>query len=563
MDRAKSAGFQRGNGSTDDVKDNASLRRSNSLHHAYSSARTLFAWQSYSRRGSAASATSPRVGDASTDTEGTRESREGGREGKVGLSARSGSIGSGFGGRRGSLKNGSQVAEENGGRSEGLPTARRLSLKPVKESNEPSGNSSSAGEIDAASVEDASSKLILNEEQKPSENIPSIVLYPIEHLPSIAPNADADKTAKPVSEEAGDPDQQQRQIDELTTLVAFGVIIPSLTQEGGAGLPLSATSAYQHRFSVPSSCPPAQPPKPTAPPSEPSEPAPRRKRAGSFGGRMQRDYMPPPTANRSLDDSVLDMGSQGVSQAVQFRTVPRRPSLPSTSTTGIFKPSESGATIQSSTPSVRRLSNPHVPTAPTNVPTPPSTQLPPPPLPISLSLPPKPPKPSSTPPPPVEALHIAGVGREFPAFEQKLRSLMTSMVFLKDELIFKKNDVGREMYFLVKGKVEVLNGDLTVCYNVIEKGSFFGELGILYDIPRTASVRAAQNCYCMILSRADLMAVMKDFPLIATRFRKVVQARMRDVQAKRHKKSRLDFVPVIGMVEEEEDCDGTKESAVF
>ena len=51
---------------------------------------------------------------------------------------------------------------------------------------------------------------------------------------------------------------------------------------------------------------------------------------------------------------------------------------------------------------------------------------------------------------------------------------MTSMVFLKDELIIKKNDVGREMYFLVKGKVEVLNRDLTTCYNVIEEGSFFG-----------------------------------------------------------------------------------------
>ena len=64
-------------------------------------------------------------------------------------------------------------------------------------------------------------------------------------------------------------------------------------------------------------------------------------------------------------------------------------------------------------------------------------------------------------------------------------------------------------------------------------------MGVLFDIPRTASVRALETSYCMILTRSRLIAVMEEFPTIEIRFRKVVEERMKEVQEKRAKSKRV------------------------
>ncbi|KAJ3042632.1 Kinesin-like protein kif27 [Rhizophlyctis rosea] len=554
------------------------MERSKSLPHASSSARTLQPYTS-SRRSSGASVASAmtsgmvtKVGDSTGDVVADNGVRNGGRsfvksasQGFDNRSLRRSSLdrtnGNGSGEKevsvakssstgfdRGSLRRPS-LKENNGNgergpNGEGVEYGRRKSLTPVQESREPPAPTSSRGSAAAATTATTSplSTAQTSTQQPCTPEASANTALQCYEIPAIHIT---EIPITPVA--AADTELQKRRMDELTTLVAFGVIIPSLTPEGGAGLPLSATPAYQNRFLVPSSCPQPEPGSPTL--ATPSASMPRRKRAESFGGRMQRDYMPKtPSPPQTLDDSALDLNSQ----ASMFR---RRSSVPSEAQSTILTPAEALRPAHSLT------------SADTNHPLPDFAFMTSPPSKShSSSIPTSALIPSAADGAPAPAApHVAGVAREYPAFEQRLRKLMAPKVFLKDEMIIRKNDVGREMYFLVKGRVEVLSGDLQRCYNVIDKGSFFGELGVLYDIPRTASVRASQNCYCMILCRADLSTVLKDFPLIATRFRKVVQARMREVQAKRRTKSRLEFVPApgIGMVEEEdcqeEECDSEDE----
>lgn len=45
----------------------------------------------------------------------------------------------------------------------------------------------------------------------------------------------------------------------------------------------------------------------------------------------------------------------------------------------------------------------------------------------------------------------------------------------------------KAMYFLVKGAVAVVSRDLESTYAELLPGSFFGEIGILMDIPRKCS----------------------------------------------------------------------------
>ena len=70
-------------------------------------------------------------------------------------------------------------------------------------------------------------------------------------------------------------------------------------------------------------------------------------------------------------------------------------------------------------------------------------------------------------------------------------------------------------------------------------GSFFGEMGVLFDIPRTASVRALETSYCMVLTREKFLKVVSNCPTIELRFRKIVEERMKEVNARRQRARRV------------------------
>ncbi|KAI9104956.1 hypothetical protein DFS34DRAFT_222386 [Phlyctochytrium arcticum] len=145
----------------------------------------------------------------------------------------------------------------------------------------------------------------------------------------------------------------------------------------------------------------------------------------------------------------------------------------------------------------------------------------------------KQPDPLSTLPPSIPA----DIALELPSFERLLKQRMTPAVFMKGEYIIRKREIGREMYFLSNGKVEVVSGDGKRIYSVIGQGSFFGELGVYFNLPRTASVRAAEMCYCMMLTRSHLEQVLQNFPCISVRFHVAIAQRMEEVRGHRENAS--------------------------
>ncbi|KAI8928884.1 hypothetical protein BC831DRAFT_446252 [Entophlyctis helioformis] len=130
------------------------------------------------------------------------------------------------------------------------------------------------------------------------------------------------------------------------------------------------------------------------------------------------------------------------------------------------------------------------------------------------------------------------LGRELPEMERRLMQRMRPAVYFVGEFIIRKHDIGKQMYFLSKGKVEVVSGDGKVQYSIINRGSFFGELG-------------------------DLDDVMKDFPAISERFQQVVASRMEEVNQKRAtaRRAKVNFAGPAAMqrvTEEEEFLSGRK-----
>ena len=71
--------------------------------------------------------------------------------------------------------------------------------------------------------------------------------------------------------------------------------------------------------------------------------------------------------------------------------------------------------------------------------------------------------------------------------------------------------MGGEMYLICRGEVEVLDTQGQGAGHAGE-GDYFGEISLLLDQPRTASVRAKTLCDLFVLSKTDFERVLKDYP---------------------------------------------------
>ncbi|MBM4095246.1 MAG: glucose-6-phosphate dehydrogenase [Planctomycetes bacterium] len=79
------------------------------------------------------------------------------------------------------------------------------------------------------------------------------------------------------------------------------------------------------------------------------------------------------------------------------------------------------------------------------------------------------------------------------------------------DIVIRKGDMGTEMYYICRGEVEILDPKGNPVARLGE-GNSFGEVGLLLDMPRTATVRASVNCDLFILRRESFRRALRDFP---------------------------------------------------
>jgi len=103
--------------------------------------------------------------------------------------------------------------------------------------------------------------------------------------------------------------------------------------------------------------------------------------------------------------------------------------------------------------------------------------------------------------------------RKMPLFSDftpsQLRKILLKLkteVFRKGALIIRQGEIGDKFYIIESGQVEVLlqsdNGGVRSVAK-LGKGEYFGEIALLADVPRTASVAAASECALLVLSKED------------------------------------------------------------
>ncbi|KAJ3080857.1 hypothetical protein HDU99_007234 [Rhizoclosmatium hyalinum] len=100
------------------------------------------------------------------------------------------------------------------------------------------------------------------------------------------------------------------------------------------------------------------------------------------------------------------------------------------------------------------------------------------------------------------------------AFIDSLAMTTTCLVIQDSQNIVNIGEESDAMYFLLAGVVQVV-GDTGVVHAEITAGSFFGEVGVLLNMKRTASIRAKGECYVFKLTKENLDRVVLDHPVMS------------------------------------------------
>jgi CRP-like cAMP-binding protein len=88
--------------------------------------------------------------------------------------------------------------------------------------------------------------------------------------------------------------------------------------------------------------------------------------------------------------------------------------------------------------------------------------------------------------------------------------------------------IGNGLYVVVAGSARVVRGDDVLAE--LGPGDFFGELAVIDQMPRMASVIATSNTTCLGLASWDLVAELERDPNLALNLLRELAARLRAVE---------------------------------
>jgi F-box and leucine-rich repeat protein 7 len=142
--------------------------------------------------------------------------------------------------------------------------------------------------------------------------------------------------------------------------------------------------------------------------------------------------------------------------------------------------------------------------------------------------------------------------RSFPLFQQTpdgflgdLGSVLKPQMYSNNDYILTEGEDAKSMYWLVRGAVAVTSRDGESTYAELKPGAFFGEIGILLDRPRTATVIARTRCLTLVLKKEDLQKILPKYPDVERAIREEALERLAQTdKKKRQMRSGKEDLPV-------------------
>ena len=121
--------------------------------------------------------------------------------------------------------------------------------------------------------------------------------------------------------------------------------------------------------------------------------------------------------------------------------------------------------------------------------------------------------------------------RKVPLFARCSRAELSRIARLTDELtlpagrtLTREGETGREFFVLLGGDVEVLRKGRKV--GVLTGGDFLGELALVADVPRTATVTTLTPVDVLVLTARDFRTLLREVPSLPAKVLQAVAERL-------------------------------------
>jgi CRP/FNR family transcriptional regulator, cyclic AMP receptor protein len=111
----------------------------------------------------------------------------------------------------------------------------------------------------------------------------------------------------------------------------------------------------------------------------------------------------------------------------------------------------------------------------------------------------------------------------------QVSSLMTSVELSAGRVLARQGEIGREFVILLDGEVEVARDGRVIA--VRGPGEYIGEIALLDDRPRSATVSAKTDVTAEVLNRAEFVSLLADAPELSSRIMATMARRLAELDS--------------------------------
>jgi signal transduction histidine kinase len=114
---------------------------------------------------------------------------------------------------------------------------------------------------------------------------------------------------------------------------------------------------------------------------------------------------------------------------------------------------------------------------------------------------------------------------------ERLRAVTIEEVYVQGQQVFQEGDPGNGIYVVKSGEVQIsalINEDERKTLSLLGEGDFFGEMAVLDNEPRSATVTALKDSVLYFIPRDELVEMLETSPKMVITLMRLFSLRLRD-----------------------------------
>tara|TARA_B100000579_G_scaffold426474_1_gene433762 strand:+ start:566 stop:1015 length:450 start_codon:yes stop_codon:yes gene_type:complete len=102
------------------------------------------------------------------------------------------------------------------------------------------------------------------------------------------------------------------------------------------------------------------------------------------------------------------------------------------------------------------------------------------------------------------------------------------LIYDDNQIVFNEGDEGDAAYIILSGTavVSIAQGSKELELDRIKKGGFVGDISLLCDVPRTATITAQNSLTALQIKKDTFLNLIAEFPEIAIEMMRVLASRL-------------------------------------